>query len=83
MRVQRVSPLGVDPVGRRCEARGFLEVDHTEGFARTHQHRVESTRLLCRPHNQHAADAMYGKDWMDRKRREVTRRGKADSSREK
>ena len=72
----------LDPEGRRCAARGFLEVDHQEGFARTHEHRVESTRLLCRPHNQYAADALYGKDWMDRKRREVTRRGKADSSRE-
>ena len=73
----------VDPEGRRCEARGFLQLDHTQGFARTHEHRAESTRLLCRPHNQHAADELYGKDWMDRKRREVRRRRDADSSREK
>ena len=40
-------------------------------------------RLLCRGHNQHAADEMFtpsggvmhpGKQWMDGKRREATRR---------
>jgi hypothetical protein len=58
----------VDPEGRRCDARGFLELDHTEGFARTPEHRVQSLRLTCRSHNQHAADEMYGRQWMDRKR---------------
>jgi len=64
----------VDAQGRRCEARGFLELDHTEGFARTRAHRVEAMRLLCRSHNQHAADTLYGKQWMDEVRREATRR---------
>jgi hypothetical protein len=74
----------VDAEGRRCEARAFVELDHTEGFARTRQHDAGSTRLLCRPHNQHAADRMYtpsggvmhpGKAWMDDKRTKATRRG--------
>jgi len=65
----------VDPEGRRCEARAFVELDHTEGFARTRQHDAGSTRLLCKPHNQHAADRMYGKAWMDDKRTKATRRG--------
>jgi hypothetical protein len=65
----------VDPEGRRCEARAFVELDHTEGFARTRQHDAESTRLLCKPHNQHAADRMYGKAWMDDKRARATRQG--------
>ena len=68
----------VDPEGRRCEARGFLELDHVEGYARTHEHRVAGMRLLCRVHNQHAAGDMYGKDWMDLKRKEVSRRSEPE-----
>lgn len=58
--------VGLD--GRRCEERGWLEIDHRDGFARTWEHRVEGSRLLCRAHNGHAADRMYGKKWMDEKR---------------
>jgi len=60
----------VGPDGRRCEERGWLEVDHRDGFARTWEHRVESSRLLCRAHNGYAADRMYGRQWMDAKRGE-------------
>jgi hypothetical protein len=54
-----------DERGRRCEERGALELDHLEGFARTHRHDVDSLRLLCRAHNQHAADSLYGSAFMD------------------
>ena len=72
----------VDPEGRRCEARGFLEIDHTDGFARTREHRADTLRLLCKPHNQHAADRLYGKGFMDGRRRQSARCDDRDLPRE-
>ncbi|MFL5417101.1 MAG: hypothetical protein ACJ78Y_13940, partial [Myxococcales bacterium] len=37
---------------------GGLELDHVEGFARTHVHSVEGIRLLCHVHNLLAAEQM-------------------------
>lgn len=54
-----------DAQGRRCEETGGLEIDHVDGFARTHRHDVDALRLLCRAHNQHAADTMYGSAFME------------------
>jgi hypothetical protein len=50
--------------GRRCSERGWLELDHVEGFARKAEHTVEGLRLLCRLHNQYAAEVMYGREFM-------------------
>jgi len=58
----------VDPRGHRCPETGFLEFDHVKGFARDPVHRVEDIRLRCRAHNHHAADQMYGREFMDRAR---------------
>lgn len=55
----------VDERGRRCEETGALEFDHIGGFARTHLHDVNAIRLLCRAHNQHVADELYGRSFMD------------------
>ena len=55
----------VDERGKRCDETGMLEIDHVEGFARTHRHDVNALRLLCRAHNQHAADRMYGRGFME------------------
>ena len=63
----------VGPDGRRCEERGWLELDHRDGFARTGEHRVDSARLLCRAHNGWEADQMYGRTWMARKKAARTR----------
>jgi len=57
-----------DDRGRRCAETGALEFDHQEGFARTHLHRADRIRLLCRAHNQHAAEQMYGRAFMERAR---------------
>lgn len=62
----------VDSEGRRCEAKGLIQLDHAEGFARKPEHRLETIRLLCAPHNQYEADQMYGKEWMDQKREQQT-----------
>ena len=61
----------VDESGRRCTETGGLEFDHLEGFARTHIHSVDGIRLVCRGHNVHAAEQLYGRAYMDRVRREV------------
>ena len=47
---------------------GGLEFDHIDGFAQTHVHDVDRIRLLCRAHNQHAADQLYGRVFMGRLR---------------
>jgi 5-methylcytosine-specific restriction endonuclease McrA len=54
--------------GRRCGETGALEFDHLDGFARTRLHRADRIRLLCRAHNQHAAEKMYGRAFMERAR---------------
>jgi hypothetical protein len=39
-----------------------------DGFARTHLHEAARIRLLCRAHNQHAAEQMYGRSLMEQAR---------------
>jgi hypothetical protein len=57
-----------DERGRRCDETGGLEFDHVDGFARTHRHDVQRIRLVCRGHNQYAADRIYGRAFMERAR---------------
>jgi hypothetical protein len=57
-----------EETGRRCDETGWLELDHLDGYARTHEHSVDSVAVRCRTHNQYAADLMYGREFMDRKR---------------
>ncbi len=57
-----------DEHGRRCGETGALEFDHRDGFARAPVHRADRIRLLCHAHNQHAADRMYGRAFMERAR---------------
>jgi len=58
----------VDETGRRCAETSGLEFDHIDGFARTRRHEVHRIRLLCRAHNNHAAEQMYGRAFMERAR---------------
>ena len=51
--------------------RHFLEFDHIEPVARGGASTVENVRLLCRAHNQHAAEQAYGAAFMDSKRGEA------------
>ena len=57
-----------DEHARRCVETSALEFDHVDGFARTHVHEADRIRLLCRAHNQHAAEQMYGRAFMERAR---------------
>jgi len=60
----------VDEYGNRCPETGFLEFDHVEGYAQTHVHDVNASRLLCRVHNQLSAEQLYGRAFLERLRRE-------------
>src|SRR5687768_9145027 len=56
----------VDASGRRCEERGFLELDHREVRAKGGSSDHENVRVLCRAHNQGEAERVFGKDHMER-----------------
>src|SRR5262245_2925942 len=52
----------------RCEARSRLEFDHVLEVARGGEATVDGIRLLCRAHNQHAAERTFGAEFMRHKR---------------
>ena len=54
--------------GHRCPARRGLEFDHVQEFARGGEPTVSDIRLLCRAHNQHAAECSFGSEFMRHKR---------------
>jgi hypothetical protein len=54
--------------GHRCEARTDLEWDHIRPVARGGRPTVENIRQRCRVHNQHAAECVYGAEFMEAKR---------------
>jgi len=60
----------LDDNGNRCPERGFLEFDHIDGYAQTGVHDIDRSRLLCRVHNQLAAEQLYGRKFMERLRQE-------------
>jgi 5-methylcytosine-specific restriction endonuclease McrA len=63
----------VDETGHRCEARAFLEYDHRTPAAMGGGSRATNIRILCRAHNQYAAELAYGREKVaaetERKRR--------------
>jgi len=54
--------------GHRCEATNPLEFDHVLEVARGGEATVAGVRLLCRAHNQHAAERTFGAEFMRHKR---------------
>jgi 5-methylcytosine-specific restriction endonuclease McrA len=58
----------VSPDGRRCEARAFLELDHVEPRALGGRDDPENLRVRCRAHNQLAAEQVFGRDEVERRR---------------
>ena len=59
--------------GHRCEARKFLEFDHSEAFARGGEATVAGIRIRCRAHNQYEAERVFGAGFMDEKRQAAQR----------
>ena len=58
----------VSESGQRCSSRNRLEFDHIEPVSRGGASTVENVRLLCRAHNQYAAEREFGAEFMERKR---------------
>jgi hypothetical protein len=61
----------VSEQGRRCEEKGWLELEHTAGFALTGRHAVGAMKVLCRTHNQLSAEKLYGRTFMEARRRGI------------
>jgi hypothetical protein len=59
--------------GRRCESRAFLEFDHLDPVGLGGGGAPERVRLLCRAHNQRAAEGVYGREHMERARKRTHR----------
>jgi hypothetical protein len=58
----------VDAHRHRCKGTGMLEFDHLDGFARTRSHDPERIVIRCRAHDQHEAEKMYGREFIERAR---------------
>jgi 5-methylcytosine-specific restriction endonuclease McrA len=58
----------VSPEGRRCEARAFLELDHVVPQACRGTDDAENLRVFCGPHNRFAAEQVFGREHIDRRR---------------
>jgi 5-methylcytosine-specific restriction endonuclease McrA len=54
--------------GHRCQADTNLEFDHVTEVARGGEATVDGIRLLCRAHNQFAAERTFGAEFMRHKR---------------
>lgn len=61
----RCSFVGRD--GQRCASMKRLEFDHILPVARGGKSHVENLRLLCRAHNQHEAERVFGREFIARK----------------
>ena len=57
--------------GHRCESRTRLEFDHVVPIARGGRTTLDNLRLLCRTHNQLAAERVLGRGFMDGRRQDV------------
>ena len=60
----------ISDTGQRCPARSMLEFDHVEPASRGGEATMEGIRLLCRAHNQYAAERTFGSEFMSGKRAE-------------
>jgi hypothetical protein len=55
----------VSETGKRCDSRDFIEFDHVDPVARGGLATVDGMRLLCRAHNQFAAESTFGTAFME------------------
>jgi hypothetical protein len=61
----------VSPEGRRCAARGLLELHHEQPHARGGRPTVKNLKILCRAHNALMAEQDFGRAYMRDKQRRV------------
>lgn len=60
--------------GHRCGSRHFLQLDHIQPFSRGGESTVEGLRLRCGVHNRYEAERVFGRGYMDAKRRSAQRK---------
>jgi hypothetical protein len=71
----------VDESGKRCGSRAWLELDHHHPRGKGGGSETDNIRMLCRAHNQLAAERAYGRAHMARARQaRRKKRGRATSS---
>lgn len=58
----------VGEAGHRCGSTRMIEFDHVEPVARGGKATLANLRLVCRAHNQYAADEAFGRTFMEEKR---------------
>jgi hypothetical protein len=63
----------VDARGVRCGSRAWLELDHRQPSGKGGSSEPDNVRMLCRAHNQLAAEHAYGREHIER----AARRGQA------
>ena len=61
---ERCTYVGVN--GRRCGARGFVELHHEEPYARGGEHSTDQIRIVCQGHNALLAEEDFGQEHMAR-----------------
>jgi 5-methylcytosine-specific restriction endonuclease McrA len=54
----------VDDEGNRCTERRFLQIDHVDPYARGGATSIGNCCLICRAHNLHRAQLVYGNEFM-------------------
>lgn len=68
------------PDGHRCGERRYLHYDHIIPRAQGGPSTADNIRLLCSAHNQHHADNVFGRAFMETKRRKITHDVVGDSN---
>jgi len=58
------------PNGKRCNSTKNIEFDHIVPVALGGRSTVDNLRLVCRAHNQAAAEQVFGRDFIEEKKRE-------------
>ena len=62
-----------DGKGRRCEERGWLQLDHVKPLGRGGSSDTDNVRVLCHAHNQLAAERVFGRAHVAHRRRDHLR----------
>jgi hypothetical protein len=54
--------------GKRCEERGWLQLDHEHAYAQGGEHTQGNVRVMCRTHNQLLAERTFGPLFMQQRK---------------
>jgi hypothetical protein len=75
----------VDREGRRCQARAFLELEHSRASAHGGADDTKNLRVFCHAHNQLAAELTFGREFIKaqialRQRKSVSKKAPSEGS---